>query len=590
MPISKIKSGAINDDAITNAKLADDAVNSAEIATNIEFTGTEAVRMPVGTTAQRANAQSGDIRFNSTLSLMEYYDGTQWKSIDSPPIISSVSPDNFDTAGDTITITGSNLQSGLTVKLVAADGSEFSASTVTFTNSTTASFDITQAMVDDDNDPYDVKVTNTSSLSGTLADALDFAPEPSFTVAAGTLATIYDSARSSLSFTTGATSAESDATITYAVTTGSLPSGLSISSSTGTITGSTSAVGSDTTTTFTITATATDGDSNVTTNTRQYSIIQKAPVITSYTSSSGSFSVPSGLTAVDVLVVGGGGGGGCVYHAGGGGAGGLIYRPAFPVTPGGSISYSVGDGGAGGANPNGLSPAGATGGSQLNGQNSTFGTLTALGGGGGTSYSHPDRTTAGQGGSGGAIGQAGASAPNNYPSAQYGGSGQQPSQPGDSGTYGFGNPGGGSVNQGPADGWVGGGGGGGAGGAGAQGYNVGPSNDPAYSKGGNGGVGKQYDISGSQVYYAGGGGGAGSGTTQQPGGQGGQGGGGGGAGPAPLGYYADPQGAGTVGGSGTANRGGGGGGGERGSPEVYRTNPQSTNGGYGGSGIVIVKY
>ena len=42
--------------------------------TNTEITGTEAARMPIGTTGERANAQNGDIRFNSTLNLMEYYD------------------------------------------------------------------------------------------------------------------------------------------------------------------------------------------------------------------------------------------------------------------------------------------------------------------------------------------------------------------------------------------------------------------------------------------------------------------------------------------------------------------------------------
>src|SRR5210317_878624 len=162
MAISKIKGGAINDDAISTAKIQDDAVTDPKIVdsyttsvkTNPEFQGTEAARMPVGTTAERANAQSGDIRFNSTISLMEYYDGTQWKSIDSPPVVSSVSPDNFDTDGDTITITGSNFQSGATVKVVNNSGTEFAASTVTFTNATTISFDVTSAMVADDDDPY----------------------------------------------------------------------------------------------------------------------------------------------------------------------------------------------------------------------------------------------------------------------------------------------------------------------------------------------------------------------------------------------------------------------------------------------------
>ena len=112
---------------------------------NLEIEGTEAAKMPVGTTAERANVQAGDIRFNSSTSLMEYYDGTQWKSIDSPPAISSISPSNIaDSDSDVdITITGSFFASGATVKAVGADASEISAGTVTFTSSTelVANFD-----------------------------------------------------------------------------------------------------------------------------------------------------------------------------------------------------------------------------------------------------------------------------------------------------------------------------------------------------------------------------------------------------------------------------------------------------------------
>jgi len=201
MPLTRFKLTAIGNEGITNAKLADGAVDTEELAdgavtlgktdslfVNTEISGTEAARMPVGTTAQRANAQSGDIRFNSSLSLMEYYDGTNWKAIDSPPTISSADVSDFDAEGDTITLTGSNFQSGMTVKLVGDDGTEYSASSVTVTNSTTASFDITAAMATD-NDPFDIVVTNTSSLSGTLADALDFAPTPAFATASGSIGT-----------------------------------------------------------------------------------------------------------------------------------------------------------------------------------------------------------------------------------------------------------------------------------------------------------------------------------------------------------------------------------------------------------------
>jgi len=565
MPLTRFKLSAIEDGGIATADLADGAVTTDKLADsavtiaktdslleNPTMTGTEAAKMPVGTTAQRANATSGDIRFNSTLNLMEYYDGTIWKSIDSPPTISSADVSDFDAAGDTITLTGSNFQSGATVKLVGDDGTDYNASSVTVTNATTASFDITSAMATD-NDPFDVVLTNPSGLSGTLANALDFAPSPAFSTASGSIGTIYDSLRSSYSLSAvTATSTDADDTLSYALGSGdSLPAGLSLNSSTGAITGTATAVGSDTTTTFDIVATATSTeDSGTTTNTREFSITVKAPVVTSYTSTgSGTFSVPSGISAVDVLVVAGGGSGGA-QHGSGGGAGGLIYRPAFPVTPGGSISYTVGAGGDTGWPK--TTP-------QMMGDDSTFGTLTAKGGGHGSigDDGNPGPSINGQpGGSGAGGGYA-------VPSAN-GAPGTQPQQPGDSGTYGFGNPGG--QANGPQGGSRAGGGGGGAGAAGAQAQN---GNGP--SSGGDGGNGKQYGISGSQVYYAAGGGGGGHGG---PLGQGGQGGGGQG------GEY--PGGPNST--AGVANRGGGGGGAGQG---ISQGEPEVKG---GGSGIIIVSY
>ena len=49
-----------------------------------------------GTTAQRTIEEAGKMRFNTSTNLLEYYDGTGWKSIDSPPTVSSVDVTDID--------------------------------------------------------------------------------------------------------------------------------------------------------------------------------------------------------------------------------------------------------------------------------------------------------------------------------------------------------------------------------------------------------------------------------------------------------------------------------------------------------------
>ena len=502
--------------------------------------------LPTGTTAQRPTPTGGMIRFNSTLGLAEYYDGTSWKAIDAPPVVTGISPSTFTASGTTITISGSNMQSSATITVIDSDGTEYTPDSITYTSTTSITFDTTSAITDSEKDYFDIKVTNPSGLSATLGDALQISDGTiSWNTASGSH-TMFDIDRSG-DFDAGITlsggGGESDITKTFTLSSGSLPSGASLNSSTGAITGI-SVVGSDTLSNFTIGVSVADASSGVTTtDSRAFALTVKAPVITSYTSSSGSFSAPTGLTAVDVLVVAGGGGGG---RAGGGGAGGLIYRPAFPVTPGGSVSYSIGSGGQGQFGDNGPEPQG---------QDSTFGTLTAKGGGYG-SFSQSDGQP---GGSGGGAGF-------NEPAGGTEGTGIQPQQPGDSSTYGFGNPGG-KAGPSPYSGNNTGGGGGGAGAVGTSG-NQNPTSHWAQ-----GGIGKQYDISGSQVYYAGGGSGAGHTTGDEP-----QSAAQGGGGRATRNNYPI-----TIA---QANRGGGGGAGHN-SPNQIGPYP---SGGTGGSGVVIVKY
>ena len=150
----------------------------------------------------------------------------------------------------------------------------------------------------------------------------------------------------------------------------------------------------------------------------------------------------------------------------------------------GSYTVTIGGGGAG----NNYGPTGQDG---QNGSNSYVGSnFTAVGGGGGRGNGDPG--TAASGGSGG-----GYLLPGGVPTNQnFPGSGLQPSQSGDSGTYGYGNRGGYVTAT------YSGSGGGGAGGA--------APNSGSYN--GSGGAGKYYDIGGSNTYYAAGGGAYGSGS------------------------------------------------------------------------------
>jgi hypothetical protein len=274
---------------------------------------------------------------------------------------------------------------------------------------------------------------------------------------------------------------------------------------------------------------------------RQISSVSNAAIVTQKFIVSNTWTAPAGVTSVEVLVVAGGGGGGRVI-AGGGGAGGLVYNSAFSVTPGSTYTVTVGEGGAGqaSARTNGA-----------NGSNSVFGSLTAIGGGGGAGY------TSGVGSNGGSGGGSKTDAGGTIRTT--GGSSTQNS----SGSTGYGNAGGGGQPT-ATDGCSG--GGGGAGSAGGRASGTSNATGPA----GNGGSGLPFSLIGTTEYYAGGGGGgARTDTATILAGPGGIGGGGAGG----------NSGAGLPGAPNTG--GGGGGGGFNGSDQ---------SGGNGGSGVVVLRY
>src|SRR5210317_485627 len=222
---------------------------------NITDTGTEGTKVASGTTAERGSTV-GQLRFNSTTGLAEYYTGTAFKSIDAPPTISSLDVTEVDSqagGNQTIVITGSGFSSGATVTFVGASGTDFNASTVTVDSDTQITAVAPKASFLNAQEPYGVKVENVGGLSSTLASQINVDNNQTWTTSAGSLGNVIENISASLSAT--ASDAEG-ATIAYSVSSGSLPSGLALNSSTGAITGTPSAVSSDTTSSCELRATA----------------------------------------------------------------------------------------------------------------------------------------------------------------------------------------------------------------------------------------------------------------------------------------------------------------------------------------------
>ena len=562
MSISKIKTGSITTDAITEAKVADGAIENEHLNSNVI----------TGQTELSAAAATDDV-----LLVFDTSNGTLKKIAASnvglqQPTISSISPSNLlsgdGTGNYTIVITGTGFITGATAKLVTDGGTDISFDSVTRNSSTQLTCVIAKntANLTNANEPFDVVVTTAGALTTTSADAITIDASPVFVTASGSIGSTLE--ETSGTHYVNATDPESAGNVTFELQSGSLPPNFTLTNSaadggTAVISGTAGTVAANTTYNFTLRAI--DAASNTTS--RAFSItIQNNPVTESFTSS-GTFSVPAGVTVADVLVVGGGGFGGSQapnpqHRAGssGGGAGGLIFMPEYPVQACGTITVTVGSGGgpAGTASPNTVGESSAFGAPGDPGLTPTSEVLTAIGGGGGGSaYAGQGPYSDGyNGGSGGGSNRA-------FPamcSPTAKGLGVQPTQPGNSGAYGFGNPGG-------YGGCTNGGGGGGAGASGAP---------PACGQ--HGGIGRAYTIADgtTPVYYAGGGGGGGGQysdiTTAAQGGQGGGG----------IGGLCSPAVPNVVAQPGTANRGGGGGG--------HGTNNPPNVGGQGGKGIVIVRW
>ena len=99
---------------------------------------------------------------------------------------------------------------------------------------------------------YDLKLTNPDGGTVTKADFITASGVPVWTTSAGTI--VDQDEGTSVNFTLVATDSDGGS-VSYSVTTGSLPSGLSLNGSTGVISGTLPTVSADVNTNFTVTAT-----------------------------------------------------------------------------------------------------------------------------------------------------------------------------------------------------------------------------------------------------------------------------------------------------------------------------------------------
>lgn len=385
--------------------------------------------------------------------------GTGGTSVSAGVKITAVTPPAPQTVvdiagGETVTVTGSGFNSGVISYI------DSTACTTTYGNSTSLTF-VTPAF---SAGLYNLFLYNTDGSSGVKPAGIRFNQPPVWVTSAGALLT------SGMNSSYATAVAATGTGIAYSVTSGSLPTGLSLNSSTGDITGTPTV---EQTANFTVTA------------------------VNSYNQPTArSFSIRIlGAAMVDYLVVAGGGSGGS--YGGGGGAGGLIYATEVAFTPGTAYTVTVGAGGV------------ATPTAGVIGANSTitgagFASVIAYGGGRGGSQLNTPPIDGGDGGSGGGAGVNGSGSAVGgkgvYPGSTYISAARQGYDGGAYNTGGNNNAGGG-------------------GGAGGAGYNSGSAGNV-----GVGGAGASNSITGTAINYAGGGGGGGYGGVSSGGAGGGTGG------------------------------------------------------------------
>jgi hypothetical protein len=206
-------------------------IKNAALVTPATVTDLGSVSQPYGNLYLQGNVTLGTTTLTSTNAV-----APKISSISYPNSASATVP----TGGETLTINGSGFQSGASVYLASA---LINTSTVANTNAIT----FTSPVKVDGN--YSLVVVNTDGGTATFVPGVTYSDLPVFSTASGTLGNAWEGNTISTSV-----SATSDSSVSFSITSGALPNGLTLASN-GTISGTlANSASGNTTNNFTVTA------------------------------------------------------------------------------------------------------------------------------------------------------------------------------------------------------------------------------------------------------------------------------------------------------------------------------------------------
>ena len=189
------------------------------------------------------------------------------------PYITSLTPATLANINTTTTVTGGNFATNIQAVFIGTDSVERAAKTIVRNSAT--SLTLTRPdLLPQAYEPYSVKVTNPGVTSPTgsnlhiLSNSIDAGSSPTWTTSGALTPFIKGSA-----YTYNLSASDADSTITYAVASGALPTGISLNTSTGVISG-TPTVNNVTPYSFVVSATDSGGN---TTNSSSLTLSQVVP-------------------------------------------------------------------------------------------------------------------------------------------------------------------------------------------------------------------------------------------------------------------------------------------------------------------------